>query len=413
MSGRRVRVPELRQKKQAGEKIAMLTAYDATMARLFDRAGIDVILVGDSLASVILGHQHTLTVTLDAMIHHTGAVARGTERALVVTDMPFLTYQVSVEEAVRNAGRLLQRRRLGGEARRRQTGARCRAPARRRGHSGHGTSWPAAAVSAPTGRLREAAMEPHEAAALVDDAVALEQAGAFAIVLESIPPELAQTVTRRVGVPTIGIGSGADCDGQVLVSYDMLGLFEGPVPSFVKQYANLASTVTAAARAVHRRGANGNLPAGALDPLQPLDSARQQVPRADVLQVLDTIAATRAAIAESRARGSIGLVPTMGALHAGHASLIQRARAECGTVIVSVFVNPLQFDCPTTSSATRGRSRRTSGYAGTKGVDLVFAPTVSRDVSATHGDGGRCWGWPIISPADTGPATSREWRPSS
>jgi 3-methyl-2-oxobutanoate hydroxymethyltransferase len=249
MSGRRVRVPDLRQKKHAGEKIAMLTAYDATFARLFDRAGVDVMLVGDSLASVVLGHQHTLTVTLDAMMHHTGAVARGTERALIVTDMPFLTYQVSVEEAVRNAGRLLQ---SGAMAVKLEGGRPVLDVVRRlvdvgipvMGHLGLQPQ----SVHKLGGYAKRAA-EPQEAAILVDDAVALEQAGAFAIVLEAIPSEVARTVTNRVGVPTIGIGSGGECDGQVLVSYDMLGLFEGPVPSFVKQYATLADTVTAAVRA--------------------------------------------------------------------------------------------------------------------------------------------------------------------
>jgi len=250
MSSAQVRVPDLRQKKLAGEKIAMLTAYDATMARLLDRAGIDVILVGDSLATVVLGQPNTLAVTLDAMIHHTAAVARGTEHALVVTDMPFLTYQVSVAEAVRNAGRLLKE---GGAAAVKLEGGRPVLDVVHRlveigipvmGHLGLQPQ----SVHQLGGYARRA-VEPDEAAALVDDAVALEQAGAFAIVLEAIPSTVARAVTSRVGVPTIGIGSGPDCDGQVLVSYDMLGLFEGPVPSFVKQYANLAATVTAATRA--------------------------------------------------------------------------------------------------------------------------------------------------------------------
>jgi 3-methyl-2-oxobutanoate hydroxymethyltransferase len=261
MSGRRVRVTDLRQKKQAGEKIAMLTAYDATMARLFDRAGIDVILVGDSLGTVVLGHPHTITVTLDAMIHHTGAVARGTERALIVTDMPFLTYQVSVEEAVRNAGKLLQN---GAVAVKLEGGKPVLDVVRRlvdvgipvMGHLG---LQPQSVHQ--LGGYAKRGSEPHEAAVLVDDAVALEQAGAFAIVLEAIPSELARTITKRIGVPTIGIGSGADCDGQVLVSYDMLGLFEGPVPSFVKHYANLAATVTAAARAYIDDVRTGTYPA--------------------------------------------------------------------------------------------------------------------------------------------------------
>jgi 3-methyl-2-oxobutanoate hydroxymethyltransferase len=248
MSGRRVRVPDLRQKKQAGEKIAMLTAYDATMARLFDRAGIDVILVGDSLGTVILGDPHTLNVTLAAMIHHTVAVARGTERALVVSDMPFLTYQVNVEEAVRNAGQLLQ---SGASAVKLEGGGPVLDAVRRlvdvgipvMGHLGLQPQ----SVN-KLGGYAKRAVEPHEASVLVGDAIALEQAGAFAIVLEAIPSDVARTVTSRVSVPTIGIGSGAECDGQVLVSYDMLGLFEA-VPSFVKQYATLAATVTDAARA--------------------------------------------------------------------------------------------------------------------------------------------------------------------
>ena len=250
MSGGQIRVPDLRQKKLSGEKIAMLTAYDATMARLLDRAGIDVILVGDSLGTVILGQPHTLAVTLDAMIHHTAAVARGTERALLVSDMPFLTYQVSVSEAVRNAGRLLKE---GGAAAVKLEGGRPVLDVVRRlvevgipvmGHLGLQPQ----SVHQVGGYTRRAA-EPHEANALVEDAVALEEAGAFAIVLEAIPAAVARTVTSRIGVPTIGIGSGGECDGQVLVSYDMLGLFEGPVPSFVKQYANLADVVTAATRA--------------------------------------------------------------------------------------------------------------------------------------------------------------------
>ena len=365
MSGRRVRVPDLRQKKQAGEKIAMLTAYDATMARLFDRAGIDVILVGDSLASVILGHPHTLTVTLDAMLHHTSAVVRGAERALVVTDMPFLTYQVSVEEAVRNAGRLLQ---SGASAVKLEGGRPVLDVVRRlvdvgipvMGHLG---LQPQSVHQ--LGGYAKRGSEPQEAAELVDDAVALEQAGAFAIVLEAIPSELARTVTKRVGVPTIGIGSGADCDGQVLVSYDMLGLFDGPVPSFVKQYADGDRCGTRVRRRCPVGRVSTNAHAG-------LDDRGLTV-----LEVLDTIAATRAAIGQRRSQGSIGFVPTMGALHAGHASLIERARRESGTVVVSIFVNPLQFDRP--DDLTRyPRSLDTDlELCRRHGVDIVFAPTVS------------------------------------
>lgn len=228
----------------------MLTAYDATMARLFDRAGVDVLLVGDSLGMVVLGYDTTLPVTLEAMIHHAAAVSRGAESALVVADMPFLTYQVSVGEAVRNAGRLLQE---GGAAAVKIEGGRPVLDVVSRltevgipvmGHLG---LQPQSVHQ--VGGYRKRATEPREADALMADAVALERAGAFAIVLEAIPPDVARTVTGRVTIPTIGIGAGADCDGQVLVSHDMLGLFDKFVPSFVKQYAHLADTVVTATRA--------------------------------------------------------------------------------------------------------------------------------------------------------------------
>jgi 3-methyl-2-oxobutanoate hydroxymethyltransferase len=220
---RRVRVPDLKAKKSRGEKIAVLTAYDATLARLLDRAGVDVLLVGDSLGMVVL------------------------ERALVVADMPFLTFQVNPDEAVRNAGRLLQE---GGAAAVKLEGGRPVADVVKRlvdvgipvmGHLG----LPPQSVNQLGGYARRAT-EPREAEALLEDAATLERAGAFAIVLEAIPDELARVVTSHVAVPTIGIGAGPHCDGQVLVTYDMLGLFDRFVPSFVKQYAQLSTTIASA-----------------------------------------------------------------------------------------------------------------------------------------------------------------------
>jgi 3-methyl-2-oxobutanoate hydroxymethyltransferase len=216
------------------------------MARLMDRAGVDALLVGDSLGTVILG-QDELAVTLDMMIHHTRAVSRGTERALVVADMPFLTSQVSVPDAVRNAGRLLQE---GGAAAVKIEGGRPMLDAVARltevgipvmGHLGLLPQ----SVHQVGGYVRQAA-DPRRAATLVDEAIALEGAGAFALVLEAIPADVARAVTARVGIPTIGIGAGPDCDGQILVSYDMLGLYDRSVPSFVRQYARLAETISAA-----------------------------------------------------------------------------------------------------------------------------------------------------------------------
>jgi 3-methyl-2-oxobutanoate hydroxymethyltransferase len=247
MTSKRIRVPDFAARKRQGEKIVMLTAYDATMARLFDRAGVDALLVGDSLGTVILGLDTTLPVTLDAVIHHTRAVARGAERALVIADMPFLTFQVSVEEAVRNAGRLLQD---GGASAVKLEGGRPVLDAVKRlvdvgipvmGHLGLQPQ----SVHQAGGYVKRAT-QPHEAETLLIDALALQDAGAFAIVLESIPPTVAASVTRALAVPTIGIGAGPDCDGQVLVSYDMLGLFDEFVPSFVHRYAQLGQAVVAA-----------------------------------------------------------------------------------------------------------------------------------------------------------------------
>ena len=240
----RVRVPDLRAKKVNGERIAMLTAYDATMARLFDHAGVDALLVGDSLGTVILGHDTTIPVTLDAMVHHTQAVSRGARRALVVADMPFLTYQATIPDAVRNAGRLIQE---GGAAAVKLEGGRPVADVVARlveigipvmGHLGLQPQ----SVHAVGGH-RRVANGPDTVERLIDDALLLEDAGAFAVVLEAIPGDAAARVTARLSIPTIGIGAGPGCDGQILVSYDMLGLFDEFVPPFVKQYARLAESV--------------------------------------------------------------------------------------------------------------------------------------------------------------------------
>jgi len=245
-----VRVPDLRLMKERGEKIAVLTAYDVTMARLLDRAGIDVILVGDSLGMVVLGFETTLPVTLEMMIHHTKAVSRGAKRALIVADMPFLTFQLSMEEAMRNAGRLIQQ---GGAAAVKIEGGRQIVDTAKRlvdigvpvmGHLGlTPQSVHQLGGFRPQGRDAEAAEK------LVKDAELLEQAGVFAIVLESIPAHVAGRVTAHLKIPTIGIGAGTECDGQVLVINDVLGLSDGPIPPFAKQYAQLAETIISTARA--------------------------------------------------------------------------------------------------------------------------------------------------------------------
>src|SRR5436190_7805015 len=220
-----VRVPDLRVMKERGEKIAVLTAYDYSRARLLDRAGIDIILVGYSVGMVVLGFDNTLPVTLDMMIHHTSAVARGAKRALIVADMPFLTFQLSLEEAMRNAGRLIQE---GGAAAVKIEGGRQIAETARRlveigipvmGHLG---LTPQSVHQ--LGGFRQQGRDSEAADRLVKDAELLEKSGVFAIVLESIPAELAARVTASLKIPTIGIGAGTQCDGQVLVVNDMLGL---------------------------------------------------------------------------------------------------------------------------------------------------------------------------------------------
>ncbi|MCS7169935.1 MAG: 3-methyl-2-oxobutanoate hydroxymethyltransferase [Candidatus Kapabacteria bacterium] len=241
---RRVTTLRLRQMKEAGQKIVCLTAYDALIARIFDEVGVDVIIVGDSLGNVFQGHETTIPVTLEEMIYHTKAVVRGVRRALVVTDMPFMSYQISVEEAFRNAGRVMKEGgagavKLEGGERVVETVARMTAagiPV-----MGHLGLTPQSIHQFGTYRVR--GTEPKEAQQILRDAKLLEEAGAFAVVLEKIPAELAREVTRSLAIPTIGIGAGVHCDGQVLVYTDMLGLTVDFRPRFVRRYENLADRI--------------------------------------------------------------------------------------------------------------------------------------------------------------------------
>lgn len=245
----RVTVRTLAARKRRGERIAMLTAYDFAFARIFDQSGVDVLLVGDSLGNVVQGHDTTLPVTLDEIVYHTRLVARGTRRALVVGDMPFGSYQVSPEDAVRSAIRLVkdggaQAVKLEGGVAMAETIARiARAEIPVMGHVG---LTPQAVHR--MGGFRVQGRTADERAGVIADAEAVQQAGACAVVLEGMPADLAAEVTRRLEIPTIGIGAGPDCDGQVLVLHDMLGLNDW-TPSFVKQYADLGAAAAKAARA--------------------------------------------------------------------------------------------------------------------------------------------------------------------
>jgi 3-methyl-2-oxobutanoate hydroxymethyltransferase len=258
-STRRVRTTTLQEQKRRGQRITVLTAYDATMARLLDRAGIDVLLVGDSLGMVVMGLDTTIPVTLDTMVHHTRAVARGTKRALVVADLPFLTYQISPEEALRNAARLMQE---GNAQAVKLEGNALEAISRMvsagipvMGHLGLTPQ----SVHQLGGHITQGRTQ-EQAERLREDARKVQEAGAFALVLECIPAELAREITRDLSIPTIGIGAGPDCDGQVLVSYDAFGLYDGRIPSFVKQYAQLGEAIVAGAKKYIEEVRNGCFP---------------------------------------------------------------------------------------------------------------------------------------------------------
>ncbi len=229
-----------RQKKEQGEPISMLTAYDYPTALAIDRAGVDSILVGDSLGMVVLGYENTLPVTMEEMLHHCRAVARGAKAPLLVGDMPFMSYQVSVEEAVRNAGRFLQQ---GGMDAVKLEGGRERADAIR-AITGAGIPVMGHLGLTPQsvhqlGGFRAQGKTASAATRLLEDALLLEEAGCFSLVLESVPARLAEFISKKLTIPTIGIGAGAGCDGQVLVTHDLLGLFDRFTPKFVKKYANL------------------------------------------------------------------------------------------------------------------------------------------------------------------------------
>ena len=249
----KITVPEIIKMKQRREKITCLTAYDYSFSRILDGAGVDILLVGDSVGCVVQGQANTLPVTMDEMIYHTRAVARGCKRALVVGDMPFLSFQVSKEQAVQNAGRFLQEagaeavKLEGGVAMRETIEAIVRVGIPVMGHVG---LTPQSVHH--FGGYKVQGREQDQRDAILNDALAVEAAGAFAVVLEGMPTDLAKEITQRLAIPTIGIGAGLHCDGQVLVIHDMLGLFEDFTPKFVKRYADLKGIMTTAVKSFIR-----------------------------------------------------------------------------------------------------------------------------------------------------------------
>lgn len=248
--------------KNEGAKISMLTAYDYSTAKLVDAAGINSILVGDSLGMVMLGYEDTLSVTMEDMIHHTAAVARGAKDALVIGDMPFMSYEVSVEQAVTNAGRLMKEGRAnavkleGGVRVAEQIKAITKAGIPVCAHIGlTPQSVNAFGGFKVQGKTEEGAQQ------MIEDALAIQEAGAFAVVLECVPAKLAALISEKLTIPTIGIGAGAGCDGQVLVYQDMLALFSDFKPKFVKHFGNIGPQMTAAFKAYDEEVKAGTFPA--------------------------------------------------------------------------------------------------------------------------------------------------------
>lgn len=252
----------IREKKKNGQKISMLTAYDFPTAQAMDEIGIDIILVGDTLGNVVLGYETTLFVTMDEMIHHTKAVTRGAKNTMVVVDMPFLTYHLSVEDALRNAGRLMQEggaqavKLEGGKERATVVKAVVEAGIPVMGHLG---LTPQSVHQ--LGGFKVQGRDLKTAKKLIEDAKVLEEAGCFAVVLECVPSALAEKITKDISIPTIGIGAGAGCDGQVLVGHDLLGLFSGHIAKFVRQYAQIGKIMREAFKAYKEDVESGSFPA--------------------------------------------------------------------------------------------------------------------------------------------------------
>ena len=257
----RININQIKEMKQKGEKITMLTAYDYATAKIVDGAGVPLILVGDSLGMVVLGYESTIPVTMEEMLHHTKAVVRGTKQAMVIGDMPFMTYHVSVEDALYNAGRFIQEG--GAQAVKLEGGVTVAEKVRRivecgipvMGHIG---LTPQSIHQLGGYKVRGKTKET--ATRLIEDAEALEEAGAFAIVLETVPAQLAVFVTQSISIPTIGIGAGIGCDGQVQVINDILGSFADFVPKHAKQYARLTDIIRNAVTEYHGEVKAGSFP---------------------------------------------------------------------------------------------------------------------------------------------------------
>jgi 3-methyl-2-oxobutanoate hydroxymethyltransferase len=260
----RVNINQIKEMKAKGEKIVMLTAYDYSTAKIVDAVGVPLILVGDSLGMVMLGYESTIPVTIEEMLHHTRAVARGTQRAMVIGDMPFMTYHLSVEQALRNAARFIQE--AGAQSVKLEGGVTVAEKVKRIVECGIPVCGHIGLTPQSINQLGGFKLQgktPEAAKRLLEDAIALEQAGAFAVVLETVPRQLGTLISRRLTIPTIGIGAGQGCDGQVQVINDVLGSYTDFVPKHAKQYAKLADIIKNAVTQYYNEVKHGDFPTDA------------------------------------------------------------------------------------------------------------------------------------------------------
>jgi len=360
----------------------MVTAYDCTFAQLIDRANVDILLVGDSLGMVVQGEHSTLPVTIEEMAYHTRLVAKARTNALVLGDLPFLSYQTSRRDALENAGRLIK---AGAEAVKLEGGRSQASTIRALVRADIPVVAHIGLTPQSVHRMGGHKVQGRDAAGrerLLDDARAVADAGAFAVVVEGVPLELGREITAMLDIPTVGIGAGPFCDGQVLVMHDLLGLETGErkLPRFVRRYAGLGAQVTAAVEAFAEDVHAGGFPSDAESYHAPRAAgapadAFTQLPAART-RTIESVGEMQAWADRQRALGlRISFVPTMGYLHEGHLSLVREARSRGDRVVVSIFVNPIQFDREEDLVSYPRELERDRRLLEDAGVDVLFTPS--------------------------------------